>query len=133
MQLLITQVLVLGGNTDRLSPSRFENRYPGCKCDIPSVNYQFSWHPKPDWSSYYSGSAEILDYFKDVVEKHNLSGFAKLNHKVLGAWWSDQTGSWTIKVQRNDDPSDTFYDEGHVLINATGVLKYGPQPSNPRP
>lgn len=27
----------------------FENRYPGCACDIPSVNYQLSWAPKA-WS-----------------------------------------------------------------------------------
>ena len=29
----------------------YENRYPGCACDIPSVCYQFSWAPKPDWST----------------------------------------------------------------------------------
>lgn len=23
----------------------YENRYPGCACDIPSVNYQLSWAP----------------------------------------------------------------------------------------
>lgn len=28
----------------------YENRYPGCGCDIPSVNYQFSWAPSPDWT-----------------------------------------------------------------------------------
>lgn len=27
----------------------YENRYPGCACDIPSVNYQFSWAPSPEW------------------------------------------------------------------------------------
>lgn len=29
----------------------YENRYPGCGCDIPSVNYQFSWAPSTEWSS----------------------------------------------------------------------------------
>lgn len=29
----------------------FENKYPGCGCDIPSVNYQFSWAPSGHWSS----------------------------------------------------------------------------------
>lgn len=29
----------------------YENRYPGCGCDIPSINYQFSWAPSPDWTS----------------------------------------------------------------------------------
>lgn len=29
----------------------FENKYPGCACDIPSVLYQYSWAPSPEWSS----------------------------------------------------------------------------------
>jgi cation diffusion facilitator CzcD-associated flavoprotein CzcO len=31
----------------------YENRYPGCACDIPSHNYQFTWAPNPDWSALY--------------------------------------------------------------------------------
>jgi cation diffusion facilitator CzcD-associated flavoprotein CzcO len=87
------------------------------------VNYQFSWHPKPDWTSYYATSQEILGYFKDIVKKHNLEGYVKMNHRVNGAWWNDETGEWKIKVQPGDDPKDAFYDIGDVLINATGVLK----------
>lgn len=29
----------------------YENKYPGCGCDIPSVNYQFSWAPSSEWTS----------------------------------------------------------------------------------
>jgi hypothetical protein len=29
----------------------FENRYPGCACDIPAHNYQFTWEPNPNWST----------------------------------------------------------------------------------
>ncbi|OCK80948.1 FAD/NAD(P)-binding domain-containing protein [Lepidopterella palustris CBS 459.81] len=100
----------------------YENVYPGCACDIPSVNYQYTWHPKPDWSSYYATSPEILGYFQDVVEKHDLTKFARLNHRVIGAWWNEVDGKWKIKVQRGDDPNDVFEDTGDVLINATGVL-----------
>jgi len=28
-----------------------ENRYPGCGCDIPSHNYQYTWEPNPNWNS----------------------------------------------------------------------------------
>lgn len=31
----------------------YENKYPGCGCDIPSVNYQYSWAPSTQWSSLY--------------------------------------------------------------------------------
>jgi len=58
-----------------------------------------------------------------MVEAHNLSGFAKLDHRVVGAWWNDDIGEWKIKVQPSDKPEDAFFDTGHVLINATGVLK----------
>jgi len=27
------------------------NRYPGLTCDVPSQLYQFSFAPKPDWTS----------------------------------------------------------------------------------
>ncbi|KAL2837716.1 putative dimethylaniline monooxygenase [Aspergillus pseudoustus] len=110
----------------------YENRYPGCACDIPSVNYQFSWHPKPDWSSYYAGSEEILEYFKDVVETHDLARFVKLDHSVVGAWWDGGKGKWKVKVQPNrKNEEQAFYDEGDVLINATGVLNNWKWPQVP--
>ena len=28
----------------------YENRYPGCACDIPSHSYQFTWEPSPEWN-----------------------------------------------------------------------------------
>lgn len=79
----------------------------------------------------YSGSAEILAYFKDVVATYGLGRFAKLNHRVLGAWWNDDSGKWKIKVQPGDNPEESFYDEGDVLINATGVLNAWKWPNIP--
>lgn len=29
----------------------YENSYPGCACDIPSHNYQFTWESNPDWNN----------------------------------------------------------------------------------
>ena len=28
----------------------YENRYPGCACDIPSHSYQFTWAPNTHWN-----------------------------------------------------------------------------------
>ena len=38
------------------------NTYPGCRCDVPSVLYSFSFAQKPDWQSRYAPQAEILAY-----------------------------------------------------------------------
>jgi cation diffusion facilitator CzcD-associated flavoprotein CzcO len=39
-------------NSD-LGGTWFENRYPGCACDVPSHVYQFSFALNPDWSKLY--------------------------------------------------------------------------------
>ncbi|KAF2008609.1 putative dimethylaniline monooxygenase [Aaosphaeria arxii CBS 175.79] len=100
----------------------YENRYPGCGCDIPSVNYQLSWAPSPDWPSFYSSAGDILAYFKGVVEKYNLMQYIKLNHQVVGATWNEQEQRWHVKIQRGDDLNDVIEDSADVFINASGVL-----------
>lgn len=102
----------------------YENKYPGCGCDIPSVNYQFSWAPSPEWSSFYSGAPEILQYFKDVAEKYDLNKYVRLNHRIVSAIWNEDDQLWHFKVQRNDNPDDVFEDKANIFINASGVLKY---------
>jgi cation diffusion facilitator CzcD-associated flavoprotein CzcO len=65
-----------------------------------------------------------LGYFKDIVQKHNLEKYVKRYHRVVGAWWNDDTGKWKLKIQPGDAPENAFYDEGDILISATGVLKF---------
>lgn len=101
----------------------FENRYPGCACDIPSVVYQLSWAPSAEWSSYYSTAPEILAYFKKLAEKYNLLKYVRLSHRVVGAFWQEDTQEWLVKIQRGDNPEDVFEDRCNILVNASGVLK----------
>ncbi|ETS84129.1 hypothetical protein PFICI_02154 [Pestalotiopsis fici W106-1] len=100
----------------------YENKYPGCGCDIPSVNYQLSWAPSTKWSSFYSSASEILAYFQNIVDKYGLMRYIKLSHRVVGAFWNEEEKMWHVKIQRGDDPNDVIEDKAHVFINATGVL-----------
>jgi cation diffusion facilitator CzcD-associated flavoprotein CzcO len=97
------------------------NRYPGCACDIPSANYQFTWQRNPNWSKFYSGAPEIWKYFKDVTDSNNLNKYIKLNHRVTGAYWNEDEGLWHVKIQPDD--GEEFEDTCNVLINGGGVLK----------
>ncbi|KAF3010351.1 hypothetical protein E8E14_008823 [Neopestalotiopsis sp. 37M] len=100
----------------------YENKYPGCGCDIPSVNYQLSWAPSAEWSSFYSSASEILAYFQNIVDKYGLMRYIKLSHRVVGAVWNEEDKMWHVKIQRGDDPNDIIEDKAHVFVNATGVL-----------
>ncbi|KAL1863105.1 hypothetical protein Daus18300_008097 [Diaporthe australafricana] len=100
----------------------YENKYPGCGCDIPSVNYQFSWAPSAEWTSFYSGAPEILQYFKDVAEKYDLNKYIRLCHKVVGAYWNEEDQMWHVKIQKGDDPDAIIEDKANIFVNASGVL-----------
>lgn len=107
----------------------YENRYPGCACDIPSVNYQFTWEPNPSWTSYYSGAPEILAYLKGIVQKYDLMRFIKLGTPVVHAEWDENEGLWHIKTCTPDglEKSET----AHLLINGTGILNKWKWPNVP--
>jgi cation diffusion facilitator CzcD-associated flavoprotein CzcO len=96
-------------------------RYPGCACDIPSVNYQFSWKTKL-WSHYYSFSPEIWQYLKDISTEHDfITKYIKLRHQIERAEWDPTTGLWRLKI-RNLETDSVFEDEAEFFVNAGGVL-----------
>ncbi|KAI9818370.1 MAG: hypothetical protein M1827_000428 [Pycnora praestabilis] len=99
----------------------FENRYPGCACDLPGSNYQFTWEPNPDWPHFYSSAPEILQYFKDVAQKYELYKYIKLSHIVVGAQWDEDHGIWNLQV-KSLETGETFDDWCHMLINGSGIL-----------
>ena len=59
-----------------------DNTYPGCRCDVPSHLYSFSFAPNPNWSSTFSPQDEILDYLKDVREPPRRPAARELRHRA---------------------------------------------------
>lgn len=107
-----------------------ENRYPGCACDIPSVNYQFSWKIKP-WSHYYSYSPEIWRYLKDIEEENNfIDKYIKLRHQIERVEWDEDAGLWRFEV-KDLETGRTFTDKAEYFINAGGVLNNWKWPEIP--
>lgn len=100
----------------------FENRYPGCRCDIPSHNYQYSWRPNKEWSNFFSPAKEISDYICQVCKEENMMDSIKLLHEVVAAWWDESKSLWMLKVQ-DLQTGEEFDDYANFLINASGILK----------
>ncbi|KAK3650533.1 hypothetical protein LTR56_006238 [Elasticomyces elasticus] len=114
----------LVGETPRIraqayAPSRFENRYPGCACDVPAHVYTYSFEPNPDWSSFYANAAEIRKYFEDFAERHDLMPFVKLNTRVISAVWDEKKGIYNVEVESNGQRTNDWC---HVFVNGTGFL-----------
>jgi cation diffusion facilitator CzcD-associated flavoprotein CzcO len=99
----------------------YENKYPGCACDIPAHIYTYSWDPQPNWSSFYAYAPEILEYFKKFSDKHDLHHYVQLNSQVVSATWNDQEGIYKLIIE-NPQTGEQREDWSHVLVNASGNL-----------
>ncbi|KAF3762532.1 FAD/NAD(P)-binding domain-containing protein [Cryphonectria parasitica EP155] len=106
---------------DDVGGTWFENSYPGCKCDIPSHCYQYSWRQKKDWTCFFAPSEEIKDYLCQACKDEGLVDSIKLSHQVVAARWDEPSGLWNLRI-RNLKTGDQFDDTANFLINACGIL-----------
>ncbi|KAH8689850.1 hypothetical protein BGW36DRAFT_440544 [Talaromyces proteolyticus] len=99
----------------------YENRYPGCACDIPAHSYQYTFAPNPDWSQFYAPAAEIREYLESVVRRYSVDRFIKPLHKVIDARWIEDTSQWHVTIE-NLRTGEIIMDQADVVISARGTL-----------
>ncbi|MCJ1255280.1 hypothetical protein MMC24_003096 [Lignoscripta atroalba] len=122
--------LVIYDKNEELGGTWFENKYPGCACDIPAHCYQLSFESNPAWSTFYASAPEILEYWKRVADKYKIRKYMKLSHKALEARWDEKTSKWTVKME-NVKTGEVFEDSADVLMQGIGVLNEWKWPSIP--
>jgi cation diffusion facilitator CzcD-associated flavoprotein CzcO len=98
------------------------NRYPGARCDIPSVNYCFSDRFSEDvlkewnWSEVFASQDEIFRYFQFVADKLDLRRDIQFNTRIESAIFDEVDGHWEIMTDHGDRVRAQF------LITAVGCL-----------
>ncbi|KAI5060744.1 hypothetical protein GOP47_0025164 [Adiantum capillus-veneris] len=75
------------------------NRYPGCRCDVPSHLYSFSFDRNPRWTSMYADGDEIHRYIKDLASRHGILPHVHFNSVVLSAVWDDAAALWSVEIE----------------------------------
>lgn len=98
------------------------SKYPGCRCDIASMVYQFSWRPNI-WSQMYAPAAENLEYIKTVARENDFYEFIKLRHQILSAAWADEDCKWTLRV-KNLQSGVEFDDVVDFFLEFHGPVRY---------
>ncbi|KAF6798223.1 monooxygenase [Colletotrichum sojae] len=116
---------------EAVSGTWFENRYPGCACDVPSHNYTWSFEPKLDWSAVYPPAWEIREYFENFARKYSLYQYIKLQHQVVGAYWSPSGGGGYDVHVEDTQTGEVIVDHADILINASGILNNWKWPEIP--
>ena len=94
----------------------WDNRYPGCACDIPSHLYSFSFAPSTEWTRMYPGQQEIHDYLRRCVERYGLAPHIRLNTRFCEAVWDESESAWNVTV------ADGLRFRSRVLVSGMGAL-----------
>ncbi len=76
----------------------FENTYPGCRVDVPNHLYSYSF-AHAVWPQHFSDQATLLDYFRHCADEFAVRDKVRFGTEVLGASWSDDTRTWTLRVR----------------------------------
>lgn len=76
------------------------NRYPGARCDTPSLEYSFGfsdelqqeWH----WSEFFAAQPEIERYLNHVTDRFDLRRHITFDTKVVTARLDESDWKWTL-------------------------------------
>ena len=112
---------------DGVGGTWYWNRYPGCRCDVESLEYSYSfsdelqqeWH----WPERYGTQPEILRYINHVADRFDLRRDIEFNTRVKEAVFDGETNTWTVKTDKGDTATARY------CIMATGNLSTPRKPN----
>jgi cation diffusion facilitator CzcD-associated flavoprotein CzcO len=107
--------LVILERADDVGGTWRDNTYPGCRCDVQSNLYSYSFAPKPDWSESYPSQPELWEYLQHIAASHGLARYLRFGHEVTAARWDERASRWLVSTSHGDFAA-------RYLIAAIGVL-----------
>ena len=114
---------------DNVGGTWYWNRYPGCRCDVDSLEYSFSFDNdlQQDWKwpERYGTQPEILRYINHVADRFDLRRDIQFSTRVRSAVFSNKTHLWTLKTDKGDTVTSPY------VIMATGNLSTPRTPNYP--
>ncbi|MDN3016153.1 alpha/beta hydrolase fold domain-containing protein [Paenibacillus sp. BSR1-1] len=79
------------------------NRYPGARCDIESIYYNYTFSEEIlkewTWSSRYAEQPEILSYINFVADKLDLKRDIQFQTRITSARYNEQNRNWEIRME----------------------------------
>jgi len=105
------------------------NRYPGARCDIPSLEYSFGFDPELEqeweWTEHFASQPEIERYLNHLADRYDLRRDIRLSCGVTAATFDEDTDTWVFDTDTGERLRSRF------VIMATGGLSAPNRPDWP--
>ncbi len=109
-----SDVLILE-RRDGVGGTWHDNSYPGCRCDVPSNLYSFSFAPNPSWSETFSAQPEIERYLQKTARDFGVLDRISFDTSLERAAWDASASCWQLTTSRGSLSAD-------FLISGAGPL-----------
>jgi 4-hydroxyacetophenone monooxygenase len=97
-----------------------QNTYPGCRVDVASHLFCYSFAQRDDWPQHFSTQPELLDYFTRCADEFGVRQFIQFSTTVDAVTFDDRSATWQVcTVDGNGRAQSSSF---HAVINATGQL-----------
>ncbi len=120
--------VVILEKADQVGGTWHWNRYPGARCDIPSLEYSYQFdedlQQEWNWSEKYSAQPEILEYINHVADRFDLRNDIRFEEEVINATFDENKSKWVISSSKEEY-------ESKFCIFATGCLSVPNKPDFP--
>jgi 4-hydroxyacetophenone monooxygenase len=113
---------------DDVGGTWLENRYPGCRVDVPNHFYSYSFAQTSEWPQYFATQSSLLDYFRTCAREFGILDHTRFGTEVVDATWDDARSVWTITVRT---AAGTEQIEANALVSAVGQLNRPKLPDIP--
>jgi len=77
-----------------------DNTYPGCRCDVQSNLYSFSFAPNPYWSNTYPSQPELRAYLNRVASRRGVLPNIRFGCEVTDVRWDEAGQLWCLTTTR---------------------------------
>ncbi len=105
------------------------NRYPGARCDVPSLEYSFGFSEELeqewDWPEVFSAQPDILRYANHIAERFDLRRDMVFNTRITAVTFDEARRLWVLET----DTGETW--EAPYCVMATGCLSVPNKPEIP--
>jgi len=105
------------------------NRYPGARCDVPSMEYSYQFSDELqqewNWSERYATQPEILRYVHHVADRFDLWPDIQFDTRVTAAHFDEARGRWIVRLDTGTEITARF------CVMATGCLSSANIPDIP--
>ena len=122
------EVQVLEAGTD-VGGTWYWNRYPGARCDVPSLEYSFGFSEELeqewDWPEVFSAQPDILRYAKHIADRFGLHKDIQFDTCVVAIDYQSADNLWRLTTEQGE----VF--EAQFCIMATGCLSVPNKPELP--